>query len=392
VKKGVGRRESGVGRQKPGDGRRESGVGRRTGVGIGGLILVGAVGLSAQTPVGLMNARDINQLCQRSMQLMEAGGVAVPDLQRAGAPIIENVRQACIQIQARTNAGQPTYSFMTNLRAYLVLADAVPKPFPFPEVAARQFAELRDESARLDSHFRALLDQKDSQLRTADRDNLNRYAEANRKAPPPDGAKGARVVFFGDSITDFWRLNEYFPDRDFVNRGISGQITGEMLGRMKADVIDLHPDAVLILAGTNDLAREIPLIVIENNFAMIADLASYYKIKVIFASVLPVSDYHKDQNASYERIKDRPPVFIKALNDWLQSFCSQRGYTYLDYFSAMADQTGQLTEDLSDDGLHPNSKGYRVMAPLALNAIQQATVPHPKPQEPKPMTRRKTSK
>lgn len=344
----------------------------------------------AQAPQAQMSAKDVNQLCLRSVQLMEAGGVAVPDLQHAAAPLIESARQACIQLQARPGFGQPTYILLMTLRAYLSLADAVPKPFPFPETARQQFAELRDDSTRLDSHFRALLDSKDAQLRTSDRDNLNRYADANRKVPAPD-AKNPRVVFFGDSITDAWRLNEYFPDRDFINRGISGQITGEMLGRTKADVLDLHPEAVLILAGTNDLARGVPLTVIENNYLMIADLAAAYKIKVIFASVLPVSDYHKSDNPSYERTKDRPPVFISALNEWIQQLCAQRGYTYLNYYTALVDSMGQLQMDLSDDGLHPNAKGYRLMAPLALAAIQKSIKPPAPPAPPKPTKRRSAS-
>ena len=150
------------------------------------------------------------------------------------------------------------------------------------------------------------------------------------------------MVFLGDSITDFWRLNEYFPDHDFVNRGISGQITSEMLDRMKADVMDLHPAAIVILGGTNDLARGIPLTAIENNYLMIADLADANKIKVIFGSVLPVSDYHKDVNPANQRTEGRPPVFIKALNDWLQTFCTQRKYTYLNYFSAVVDSGGAV--------------------------------------------------
>jgi lysophospholipase L1-like esterase len=338
------------------------------------LAIVTGMTCLGQAPEAQMAAKDVNQLCTRSTQLMEAGGVAVPDLQHAAAPLIETARQACIQIQARPGFGQSTYTLLTTLRAYLLLADAVPKPFPFPDAARRQFAELRDDSARLEAHFRALLDSKDAQLRTSDRDRLERYADANRRLAAPD-PKNPRVVFFGDSITDLWRLNEYFPDRDFVNRGISGQITGEMLGRMKADVLDLHPDAVLILAGTNDLARGIPLTVIENNYLMIADLASAYRIKVIFASVTPVSDYHKSENPANERTKDRPPVFINALNEWMEHLCTQRGYTYLNYYPALVDGMGQLTMDMSDDGLHPNAKGYRVMAPLAPAAIQKAVRP-----------------
>ncbi len=364
---------------------------QKSGVGIIGMsVLLAGCALGQDAPNPLMSTRDVNRVCVRVVQLMDAGGVAIPDLQRAAAPIIESVKGACTSLQGRPGLGEPTYVLIQNLRAYLSLADVVPKPFPFPEAAQKQLAEVRDDVTRLDAHFRALLDSKEKQIRTADRDNLQRYAEANRKTAPPD-PKNPRVVFLGDSITDFWRLNEYFPDRDFVNRGISGQITSQMLGRVKADVIDLHPEAVVILAGTNDLARGIPLTAIENNYLMIADLLSAYKIKVIFASVLPVSDYHKDQNPAYEMTKDRPPMFISALNEWLDKFCAQRGYTYLNYYSAMVDSAGRLQADLSDDGLHPNPKGYRVMAPVALEAIQKTVAP-PKPAAPaKPVKRKSTS-
>jgi lysophospholipase L1-like esterase len=330
-----------------------------------------AATLRAQPPNALLNTAEVNALCLRSAQLMEAGGVAAPDLGRATAPVIENVKQACTQLKLHPSGGQPTYSLMMNVRAYLELADVIPKPYPVPEAARQQLAEVRETSARLDAHFRALLDTKDTQLVAPDIDGLGRYADDNRKLQPPQSGK-PRVVFLGDSITDLWRLNEYFPDRDFVNRGISGQMASQMLGRMKADVIDLHPAAVVILAGTNDLAREIPLTAIEDDYLMLADLAGLAKIKVIFASVLPVSDAHKDVDPSYERTPSHPPLFIRALNDWLKALCAQRGYVYLDYYSALLDNTGQLDADLSDDGLHPNSKGYRVMAPLLTAAVSKA--------------------
>lgn len=334
------------------------------------LLTVVAASLRAQAPSALLTTAEMNTMCIRSAQLMEAGGVATPDLGRAAAPVIENVKQACTQLKLRPSGGQATYSMMLNVRAYLELADAVPKPYPFPEAARQQLAEVREISARLDAHFRALLDTKDAQLTAPDRDDLTRYADANRKLSAPQASR-LRVVFLGDSITDLWRLNEYFPDRDFVNRGISGQVSGQMLGRMKADVIDLHPAAVVILAGTNDLAREIPLTSIEDNYLMLADLAAASKIKVIFASVLPVSDTHKDADPSFERTPSHPPAFIQALNDWLRKFCAQRGYTYLDYYPALLDNQGQLDTDLSDDGLHPNAKGYRLMAPLLTAAVDK---------------------
>jgi lysophospholipase L1-like esterase len=340
------------------------------------LILIVGTALYGQDANPLLNAAGMNQLCARTIQLMDAGGVAVPELQRAAGPIIEAARQSCAVLEAKPGTTQPVFAVMSSVRAYLTLSDAVPKPFPFPETAQKQLDELRLDWTRIESHFRALLDSKEARLANPDRDNLKRYAEDNRKLAAPDPSK-PRIVFFGDSITDLWRLNEYFPDRSFVNRGIGGQITSEMLGRLKADVINLRPAAVVILAGTNDLARGIPLTGIEDNLLMIADLCDTYRIKVIFASVLPVSDYHKAENKSNERTPARPPVFIKALNEWIESFCVNRHHIYLNYHAAMVDATGQLKEDLGDDGLHPNAKGYRIMAPLALEAISRALPPKP---------------
>jgi lysophospholipase L1-like esterase len=339
-----------------------------------------APGVEPSSPL-LSNAQ-VNGLCGRLGELMEAGGVAIPDLQRAAAPVIENTRQNCIQLRLRPARAQITYSLLTNLRAYLALADSVPKPFPFSDAAQQQLTELRTDANRLDAHFRALIESRDRQLTSPDPANLARYADANRKLAAPVPGK-PRVVFFGDSITDIWRLNEYFPDSDYLNRGISGQTAGQLIQRMQDDVINLHPAAVLILIGTNDLARETPVTTIESDYEMLAAMASVNKIKLIFASVLPVSDYHKDQDPTYERRLQRPPVFIKALNDWLQAFCTQHGYTYLDYYTAMLDTAGQLPADLSDDGLHPNAKGFRVMAPLASAAIAKTLPPPATSEKPK---------
>lgn len=321
----------------------------------------------------LMNGRETLALEERLLQLMESVAMTIPELHRAAAPLMENAKQARLnqaQAAGQQHAGY-VYTFLRNARAYAALTSAMPRPFPYLEEAKKQIAELQEGVQRLDTHFIALLDQREGALRPADRDNLRRYLDANLKTPPPAPGK-PRVVFFGDSITDGWRINEYFPGQDYVNRGISGQVTGEMLGRMKADVIDLKPAAMLILGGTNDLARGTQLATIQNNLAMIADLCVQNKIKPIFASVLPVSDYHKDKNPAYEMTKRRPPDQIKALNAWLKSFCQNRGFTYLDYFTALADGGGMLKAEVADDGLHPNAAGYRLMAPLAADAIQRA--------------------
>ena len=348
-----------------------------------GALLLAAPALYPQTPTAPQNPaqptasallpnNDALALLRRISQLMESTMLATPGMSRAAAPLAENVRQALANIEASSpqNASQ-VYTLMANVRAYLALSDALPKQYPFADTAVKQTAELRDAMNRLDADFEALLEHKDEQGRNPDRDNLKRYAEENSRLGPPSG-QTPRVVFLGDSITDGWRLTEYFSGRDFANRGISGQITGEMLGRMRADVINLKPAAVLVLAGTNDIARGVPVSTIENNLVMIADLAAYQQIRPLFASLLPVSDYHKNVNPQYAQTARRPPSTILTLNNWLKQFCAQRGYVYVDYYSSVVDSAGFLQADLSDDGLHPNPKGYRVMAPIAVNAIDRA--------------------
>lgn len=332
----------------------------------------------------LLSNQDALKLVERSVQLMESTGLAVPGLARAGAPALEDARQVLANLETAPQNSAYTFALLGDMRAYLAISDSVPKPDPFPDEGRRQFGELRDAVDRLDAYFRALLDAKEAQLHNPDRDDLKRYAEANQKLGAPSPEK-PRVVFLGDSITDFWRLKEYYgSERDFVNRGISGQITGQMLGRMKADVTDLQPSSVLILAGTNDIARSIPLSTIEGNLTMICDLADAHKIKVILATVLPVSDYHKDAaHPNYEMTRFRPPDQIRALNIWMRTFCGQRNYTFLDYYSEMVDASGQMKPDLADDGLHPNSTGYRIMAPLALTAVDKTVVIQPVQQKPK---------
>ena len=344
-----------------------------------------AIALYAQPqepPSALLNTKQLVETYNRAIQLMESTGVALPDLARAGAPLLETARQILVNVRADPSSADSNYAFVANLRAYVALSDAVPKPYPFSEEAQKQLHELRDAEARVEAHFRALISQKDRQLRNPDRDNVARYADQDSRIGPPKPGK-PRVVFLGDSITDFWHLNEYFPERDYVNRGISGQVSGQMLGRMESDVIRLKPSTVIVLAGTNDIARGVPLPAIEDNLAMIADLADYYKIKAILCSVLPVSDYHKDADPNYERTKARPIATIRTLNEWIKGFCAKRNLIYLDYYSKLVDPSGYMKTDLADDGLHPNSAGYRLMAPLVLEAMDKISAPAPQAEQKK---------
>ena len=202
--------------------------------------------------------------------------------------------------------------------------------------------------------------------------NYARYAEANGKLAPP--AKGEdRVVFLGDSITDGWKLAEMFPGKPYVNRGISGQTTSQMLIRFRPDVIALKPKVVVILAGTNDIAGNtgpITIDAIADNLTSMVDLAHANGINVVLSSVMPVSDHNKNQqgNPIIQTVR-RPPAQILALNDRIKKLCAERKLVYLDYYSAMADDKGFLKEELSYDGLHATAKGYEVMTKTAMPAI-----------------------
>lgn len=200
---------------------------------------------------------------------------------------------------------------------------------------------------------------------------LNRYREANAQLTAADLGEN-RVIFFGDSITDAWKLDTFFPGKGYINRGIGGQTTPQMLIRFRQDVIDLAPKAVVILAGTNDIAGNTgPMTVeqIEANYASLAELAHAHSIRVIFSSVTPIHNYVPQRQAMFLQ---RSPEKILELNRWLRSYCEQNKLIYLDYFTAMVDGRGMMKENLADDGLHPNDAGYRVMAPLAETAITKA--------------------
>jgi lysophospholipase L1-like esterase len=225
-----------------------------------------------------------------------------------------------------------------------------------------------------------------------DWNQLGRYHQGDEelKKQPADPK---RVVFMGDSITDFWRLDQYFPGRPYVNRGIGGQTTPQMLVRMYPDVIELKPAAMIVLAGTNDIARNTgPMTaeLIEEDIMAMTELAQHHGIKVILCSVTPISDYPflKQQSAGsasppaagpgrgpLPRVKmteGRPPADILKLNSWMKDYAARVNAIYADYFTPLVDEKGWLKDGLSDDGLHPNAEGYKIMAPIAAAAIEKA--------------------
>ena len=204
-----------------------------------------------------------------------------------------------------------------------------------------------------------------------DKDNLDwpdlsKYKKENHELRLQSNP-GRRVVFMGDSITEGWSAlyPNFFQNKNYINRGISGQTTPQMLVRFRADVIDLKPSAVAILAGTNDIAENTGpsnVKMITDNIFSMADLADAHKIKVILCSVLPVYKY------PWKTILD-PPSFIYEVNTMLKDYCLNKNYKYIDYFSQMVNEKKGLDESLSEDGVHPNEKGYKIMSRVAESVL-----------------------
>jgi lysophospholipase L1-like esterase len=207
---------------------------------------------------------------------------------------------------------------------------------------------------------------------------IGRYADANKTVTPP-AAGEPRVVFLGDSITDSWddpKFGGFFPGKPYINRGISGQTTPQMVLRMPADVLAHQPKAIVLLAGTNDIAGNTgPMTIaqIEDNITMICELATGRGIKVVLSSILPTSNYHYDGvDPRGPQTFRRPLEQIRTLNTWMQDYAAKNGHVYLDYWTATVDANGMLKTELSADDLHPNAAGYALMAPLAEAAIAKA--------------------
>jgi len=199
--------------------------------------------------------------------------------------------------------------------------------------------------------------------------SLARYREANAHLGPPRPGE-QRVVFYGNSITDGWAryFGTMFPNKPYVGRGIGGQTTPQMLVRFRQDVIALHPAVVVILAGTNDIAGNTgpsTQAMIEDNLISMVELARANGISVVLSSVLPAYDYRWRPGLE-------PAGKIVALNSWMKDYASTHDVVYLDYHSAMADERLGLRPELSEDGVHPNEAGYRIMAPLVERAIAEA--------------------
>ncbi len=200
---------------------------------------------------------------------------------------------------------------------------------------------------------------------------LGRYRADNAMLARP-GDHEQRVVFMGDSITDGWGrwagTGVFFPGKPYINRGISGQTTPQMLIRFQQDVVHLQPSAVVILAGTNDIAGNTgPSTpeMIEDNLRSMTQIAKANRIKVVLASITPAYAYPWKPSI-------QPVDEIRELNRWMRDYCSKEGCTYLDYYSSMTDPKGAMLPGYSSDGVHPSVKGYDVMTPLAEHAIEQA--------------------
>jgi lysophospholipase L1-like esterase len=200
---------------------------------------------------------------------------------------------------------------------------------------------------------------------------LAHYRAANGALGLP-AAHEQRVIFFGDSITQGWDLDAFFPGKHYVNRGISGQTTSQMVVRFRPDVVNLKPSVVVILAGINDIAENtgpISIADIEGNLASMAEIARANHIDVVLCSVLPA-------NAFPWRKTIDPVPGVAALNTWLKAYATEHHLQYVNYFAALVDANQGLKAEDGADAVHPNKAGYAVMTPLAEQAIE-ADLDHP---------------
>lgn len=208
-----------------------------------------------------------------------------------------------------------------------------------------------------------------TQAENSDWANLGYYEKRNRELGFPDENE-KRIVFMGDSITEEWGnlYPEFFSGNYYINRGIGGQTTPQMLIRFKPDAIDLNPHAIIILAGTNDIAGNTgpsTVKMITDNIFSMAELAIAYEIKVVLSSILPVYQYPWVND-----VLD-PPSSIDSINSKIKEYVENKGLVYLDYYSSMVDDRKGLKLDFTGDGVHPNEAGYRVMSAIAGEIISQ---------------------
>jgi lysophospholipase L1-like esterase len=203
--------------------------------------------------------------------------------------------------------------------------------------------------------------------------NFNRYHSSNMKLTMP-GKDEKRVVFMGNSITDAWIYldSAFFKKNSFIDRGISGQTTPQMLVRFKPDVVNIKASVVVILAGINDIAGNTgpsTLEMIEDNLSSMVEIAQANGIRVVLSSVLPAYDFPWRPGLE-------PAEKVVKLNAWIKQYAETKSCVYLDYFTPMADEKHALKAELTTDGVHPNLAGYKIMEPLAEKAIQKALLPH----------------
>jgi acyl-CoA thioesterase I len=204
-----------------------------------------------------------------------------------------------------------------------------------------------------------------------DWNQLGRFHDVNEKLKNQP-ADPQRVVFMGDSITGQWTLADSFPGKPYINRGIGGQTTSQMVVRMFPDVIDLNPAAMILMPGNNDIAANTgpsTLTMVEENIEAMSELAQAHRIKVILCSVTPIGDFGPAPEVL--RVQ-RPTADIRKINQWMEDYAARANAEYVDYFTALSDARGLMKKQYSTDGLHPNSEGHKLMAQLVEAAIQKA--------------------
>lgn len=218
-----------------------------------------------------------------------------------------------------------------------------------------------DQYKQIEKHF---AEKEKAKMRATDWARFYRYEAMNDSIQKP-----AKVVFLGNSITDGWYRThpEFFIKNGFTGRGIGGQTTSQMLTRFQADVIDLKPKMVVIMAGTNDIARNNGIIThkhIMQNIQSMCELAQFHKIKPVLCTILPACEFRWNPEL-------KPAADIKLLNDMIREYAQKNNIPFVDYYSALVDARGGLPANIAADGVHPNMDGYAIMEPIVLKTIRK---------------------
>lgn len=294
---------------------------------------------------------------------VESVAATFPALETATAEIRLSVKEVGDLLKSSPDSTSLSYQFLTKLKEFLIIADTLRRPDMTRAGAPGDLDKLRDSIDQFDGHFAALIAVRETKSKAAiaDPSDLKRYEDANAAEATWAGPQ-LRYVFIGDTATEKWPLASAFPGKPFLNRGIAGQTSSQILSRFIADVVALHPEAAIINAGTADLANGADMRQIADNLVMMGDVARAHSVHPIFTSLLPAAG----PGTGNLRVET-----VKQLNEWILNYCVREKLVFVDYYSSLTGPTGALRPEFTDDGLTPNGAAFAIMTTKLTDGLKR---------------------